>query len=114
MARFSLGKKLENILKFIVQGSTLNQYPYTIKVMQEIGYDPSKQHPKYIWKLLKTQYFGISITLYKRPEEEDCPNMPRVSTKIFWNIETLKFLLALRKRNLRSLEKSETRYMKKS
>ena len=62
-------------------------HPYTIKVMQEIGYDLSKQQPKDLWQLTKNQYFGIAITVCKKGEEENCPTTPGPSTRLYWNIE---------------------------
>jgi len=62
-------------------------HPYTIKVMEEIGYDLSKQYPKDLWQLTKKVYFGIAITVCKRPEEEDCPTIPGAMTRLYWNIE---------------------------
>ena len=60
-------------------------HPYTVKVMQEIGYDLSKQQPKELWQLIKNQYFGIAITVCKKSEEE-CPTIPGTSTRLYWNI----------------------------
>ncbi len=60
---------------------------YTIKVMQEIGIDISKQQPKELWKLTRDGYFGIAITVCKKGEEEDCPTILGPSTRLYWNIE---------------------------
>ena len=64
-------------------------HPYTIKVMQEIGFDISKQQPKDLWELIriKNEYFGIAITVCNRGKEEDCPIIPGPSTRLDWNIE---------------------------
>ena len=64
-------------------------HPYTIKVMQEIGFDLSKQQSKDLWELIriKNEYFGIAITVCNRKIEEDCPTIPGPSTRIDWNIE---------------------------
>ena len=62
-------------------------HPYAVKVMQEIGYDISKQQPKDLWELIRTEYFGIVITVCKEGEEEDCPTIPGPSTRLYWNIE---------------------------
>ena len=62
-------------------------HPMAIQVMQEIGYDLSKQQPKDLWKLARNEHFGIIITVCKRGEEEDCPTIPGPSTRIYWNIE---------------------------
>jgi arsenate reductase len=61
-------------------------HPYTFKVMQEFGYDLSKQQPKDLWDLSKGQHFGIIITLCQKTEE-DCPTIPGASTRLYWNIE---------------------------
>ena len=61
-------------------------HPYTIKVMQEIGYDLSKQQPKELWQLIQKEYFGIAITVCKK-SEEDCPTIPGTSTRLYWNID---------------------------
>ncbi len=62
-------------------------HPYAIKVMQEIGYDISKQQPKELWQLTRKEYFGIAITVCKKGEEKDCPTIPGPSTRLYWNIE---------------------------
>ena len=62
-------------------------HPYTIKVMQEIGYDLSQQQPKDLWQLTRNEYFGIAITVCKKGEEEDCPTIAGPSTRLYWNIE---------------------------
>jgi arsenate reductase len=61
--------------------------PLTIRVMQEIGYELSKQKPKELWPLAKNEHFGIIITVCNRSEEKDCPTMPGVGTRLFWDIE---------------------------
>jgi arsenate reductase len=61
-------------------------HPNTFTVMQEIGYDLSKQKPKDLWELAKDQHFGIIITLCQKTEE-DCPTISGASTRLYWNIE---------------------------
>ena len=61
-------------------------HPYTYKVMQEIGIDLSDQQPKDLWELAKTQHFGIIVTVCKK-SEADCPTIPGVATRLYWNIE---------------------------
>jgi arsenate reductase len=61
-------------------------HPYTFEVMQEIGFDLSKQKPKDLWELAKDQHFGIIITLCQK-NEQDCPTIPGASTRLYWNIE---------------------------
>ncbi len=74
-------------------------HPYAIKVMQEIGYDLSKQQPKDLWQLAKNEYFGIAITVCKKGEEEDCPTIPGPSTRLYWNIEDPVLLKAQKSKN---------------
>lgn len=63
-------------------------HPYAIEVMKEIGYDISNQHPKDLWQLIKDNTFvGIAITVCNRKEEEECPTIPGVATRLYWNIE---------------------------
>jgi arsenate reductase len=61
-------------------------HPYAIKVMQEIGFDLSKEQPKELWPLIKKEYFGIAITVCKK-SEADCPTIPGTSTRLYWNID---------------------------
>jgi arsenate reductase (thioredoxin) len=61
-------------------------HPYTYKVMQEIGIDLSGQQPKDLWELAKNQHFGIIITVCKKTEAE-CPTIPGVATRLYWNID---------------------------
>jgi arsenate reductase (thioredoxin) len=61
-------------------------HPYTLEVMQELGYDLSKQQSKDLWQLAKNQHFGIIITVCKKTEE-DCPTIPGTSTRLYWNID---------------------------
>ena len=56
-------------------------HPYTIKVMEEIGYDLSKHQSKDLWPLIKSEYFGIAITVCKKGEEQDCPTISRALNK---------------------------------
>lgn len=61
-------------------------HPYTLKVMQEIGYNLSNQKSKDLWELAKNQHFGIIITVCQKTEV-DCPTIPGASTRLYWNIE---------------------------
>ena len=61
-------------------------HPYTIKVMEELGYDLSGQHSKNLWDYVGKVHFGIVITLCQKTEE-DCPTIPDVSTRLYWPIE---------------------------
>lgn len=60
--------------------------PYTIKVMQELGYDLSNQYSKGLDQYVGKVHFGIMITVCKKAEEE-CPTLPGVATRLFWDIE---------------------------
>jgi arsenate reductase len=62
-------------------------HPLTVRVLQEIGYDLSKQKSKELWPLARNEHFGIIITVCKRGEEKDCPTMPGASTRLYWDIE---------------------------
>ena len=62
-------------------------HPLAVKVMEEIGYDLSKQKSKELWTLAKNEHFGIIITVCKRSIEKDCPTLPGSSTRLFWDIE---------------------------
>jgi arsenate reductase (thioredoxin) len=61
-------------------------YPYTIQVMKEIGYDLKDQHPKNLAQYLGKEHFGIIITMCKKAEEQ-CPTLPDVSTRLYWDLE---------------------------
>jgi len=61
-------------------------HPFTFKVMQEVGFDLSKQQPKDLWELARNQHFGIIITVCKK-NENDCPTIQGVSTRLYWNID---------------------------
>ena len=61
-------------------------HPYTIKVMRELGYDLSGQHPKDLKQYLGKIHFGIVITVCEKAEEE-CPTIPDVSTRLYWPFE---------------------------
>ena len=59
--------------------------------MRELGFDLSKHQPKDLWPLIKSEYFGIAITVCKKGEEEDCPTIPGISTRIYWTLKTRGF-----------------------
>jgi len=43
-------------------------HPYTIKVMQEIGYDLSKAQPKELWQLIRNGYSTHFVaSAYREP-----------------------------------------------
>lgn len=60
--------------------------PYTIKVMEELGYDLSKHSSKKLKQYLGKVHFGVVITVCSNAEEL-CPIIPGVSTRLYWPIE---------------------------
>jgi arsenate reductase len=61
--------------------------PLTVKVMAEVGFDLSKKKSKDLWPLARAEHFGIVITVCKKSKEKDCPTIPGVGTRLFWDIE---------------------------
>ncbi len=61
-------------------------HPYTVKVMQEIGFDLSGQYSKALNQYLGKIHFGIVITVCVKAEEV-CPTIPGVSTRMYWPFE---------------------------
>lgn len=61
-------------------------HPYAITVMNELGFDLSGQHPKDLKQYLGKGHIGIIITMCKKAEEQ-CPTMPDVSTRLYWDFE---------------------------
>jgi arsenate reductase len=62
----------------------INQY--TIKVMEEIGYDLSTHTSKTLKQFLGQVHFGIVITVCIKAEEL-CPTIPGVGTRLYWPFE---------------------------
>lgn len=60
--------------------------PFTIKVMEELGYDLKDQYSKELKEFLGKVHFRIVITLCEKAEKT-CPIIPGVSTKLFWSFE---------------------------
>ncbi|MHA1979992.1 MAG: arsenate reductase ArsC [Promethearchaeota archaeon] len=60
--------------------------PYTIKVMEEIGYDMSSHYSKSLNQYLDKIHFKIVITVCQKAEEM-CPIIPGVEIKLFWSFE---------------------------
>lgn len=61
-------------------------HPYTVRVMEEIGYDLSGQHAKDITEFLGQKHFGYLITVCAHAEE-NCPRtFLGVSQRIHWPI----------------------------
>ena len=59
---------------------------YTIKVMEEIGYDISSHHSKSLNQYLDKIHFKIVITVCQKAEEM-CPIIPGAEIKLFWPFE---------------------------
>ncbi|KYC44743.1 MAG: Protein ArsC [Candidatus Methanofastidiosum methylothiophilum] len=60
--------------------------PYTIKVMEEKGFDMSNRTSKDLKTYLGKIHFGIVITVCDRAEKT-CPTIPGVSKRLFWPFE---------------------------
>ena len=60
--------------------------PFTIKVMEEIGYDLKDQYSKELKEFLGKVHFEIVITVCEKAEKT-CPIIPGVSTRLFWSFE---------------------------
>ncbi len=60
--------------------------PYTIKVMEEIGYDMSSHYSKSLNQYLDKIHFKIVITVCSKAEEM-CPIIPGVEIKLYWPFE---------------------------
>ncbi len=61
-------------------------HPYTVKVMNELGYDLSGQYSKDLSQYLGKIHFGIVITVCMK-DQEACPTIPGVSTRLYWPFE---------------------------
>ncbi len=61
-------------------------HPFTIKVMEELGYDLKDQYSKELKEFLEKVHFGIVITVCEKAEKT-CPIIPGVSTRLFWSFE---------------------------
>jgi len=60
--------------------------PFTLKVMEELGYDLKDQYSKELKEFLGKVHFGIVITVCEKAEKT-CPIIPGVTTKLFWLFE---------------------------
>ncbi len=67
---------------FVIKGVN----PYTIKVMEEIGYDMSSHYSKSLNQYLEKIHFKIVITVCSKAEEM-CPIIPGVEIKLYWPFE---------------------------
>jgi len=57
--------------------------PYTVRVMQEKGYDLSSHSSKDVGQYLGRVHFGTVITVCDRAEK-NCPIFPGVSRRLHW------------------------------
>jgi arsenate reductase len=60
--------------------------PFTIKVMEELGYDLSNHRSKSINEYLGKMHFGIVITVCSEAEKV-CPTIPGVAERLHWPLE---------------------------
>jgi len=60
--------------------------PFTIKVMEEWGYDLSNHHSKNLHQYLGKVHFGVVITVCAKAEEK-CPTFLGVGTRLYWPFE---------------------------
>lgn len=61
-------------------------HPYTLKVMEEAGYDLGDHYSKNLDEFLGEMHFGYLITVCQKAEEE-CPTFPGVSQRLYWPTE---------------------------
>ena len=61
--------------------------PFTVRVMEEIGYDLSNQRAKDVTEYLGRQHFGYLITVCAHAEEHCPKTFLGVSERIHWPIE---------------------------
>ncbi len=62
-------------------------HPYTVRVLEEAGYDPGGQRSKDVTEYLGKQHFGYVITLCSHAEAH-CPTaLVGVSRRLHWPIE---------------------------
>ena len=58
--------------------------PYTVRVMEELGFDLSDQHSKDVTEYMGKMHFGYLITVCAQAEER-CPAVfPGVGTRLHW------------------------------
>ncbi|TFG05103.1 MAG: arsenate reductase ArsC [Promethearchaeota archaeon] len=61
-------------------------HPFTIKVMEELGYDMCEHSSKGLDQFLGQTHFGIVVTVCAKAEEK-CPVFPGLSTRLAWPFE---------------------------
>lgn len=57
--------------------------PYTVEVMEEIGFDLSEQRSKNIQEYMFKTVFGYVITVCSRAEQ-NCPVLPGITKRLHW------------------------------
>jgi arsenate reductase len=67
---------------FVPQGIN----PFTIEVMEELGYDLNDHYSKELKEFLGKVHFGIVITVCEIAEKT-CPIIPGANTRLFWSFE---------------------------
>lgn len=61
--------------------------PYTVRVMEEIGFDLSDQRAKHVEEYMGKAHFGYLITVCAQAEER-CPKVfPGVGQRLHWEFE---------------------------
>jgi arsenate reductase len=60
--------------------------PYTIRVMEEIGYDMSGHRAKGLREFLGRVHFGYMVTVCDRAEQ-NCPIFPGMGKRLHWGLE---------------------------
>lgn len=58
-------------------------HPMTVKVLEEIGIDTSRQHAKPLTEYLEKIHFSYLITVCSNAEER-CPVFPGLSQRLHW------------------------------
>jgi arsenate reductase len=61
-------------------------HPFTIQVMEEIGFDVSQHTSKDLKQYLGKTHFGYLITVCDRAEQ-NCPIFPGMGTRLHWSFE---------------------------
>jgi arsenate reductase len=60
--------------------------PYTIRVMEDIGYDMSGHRAKGLREFLGRVHFGYMVTVCDRAEQ-NCPIFPGMGKRLHWGLE---------------------------
>ena len=87
MAEAILRKKANDYFDVYSAGTDPHSInPYTIKVMEEAGYDLSKHRSKHLSEYLGKVHMGIQIAVCSKAAET-CPTFPGVGIKLSWPFE---------------------------